>query len=97
MTREEFQDEGYCRLNLVTILSPAPQDIIKEKLNNAQSRLKELSKINEEAQNKILSSKAQKLLEFTEEQKKKYIEYNIKKNPPFYFKNKLLEKENAEE
>ena len=97
LTKEEFQDEGYCRLNLVTILSPAPQDIIKDKLNNAQSRLKELSKINEETQNKILFSKAQKLLEFTEEQKKKYIEYNIKKNPPFYFKNKLLEKENAEE
>ena len=97
LTKEEFQDEGYCRLNLVTILSPAPQDIIKDKLNNAQNRIKELSKINEETQNKILFSKAQKLLEFTEEQKKKYIEYNIKKNPPFYFKNKLLEKENAEE
>lgn len=97
LTKEEFQDEGYCRLNLVTILSPAPQDIIKEKLGNAQSRLKELGKINEETQNKILFSKAQKLLEFTEEQKKKYIEYNIKRNPPFYFKNKLLEKENAEE
>ena len=94
LTKEEFKEEGYNRLNLVTILSPAPQDIIKEKLLNAESRLEEL---NEKAQEKILSSHSKNLLEFTEEQKKKYVEYNIKNNPPIYFKNKLKEKEKETE
>ena len=87
-TREEFKEEGYNRLNLVTILSPAPQDIIKEKLLNAENRLEEL---NIKAQEKILNSHSKNLLEFSEEQKKKYIEYNIQKNPPIYFINKLKE------
>lgn len=94
LTKEEFKEERYNRLNLVTILSPAPQDIIKEKLLNAESRLEEL---NEKAQEKILSSHSKNLLEFTEEQKKKYVEYNIKNNPPIYFKNKLKEKEKETE
>lgn len=97
LTKEEFREEGYNRLNLVTILSPAPQDIIKEKLLNAQNRIKELNDINESSQNKILNSKAKNLLGFSEEQKKRYIEYNIKKNPPIYFKNKLEEKEQEAE
>lgn len=94
LTKEEFKEEGYNRLNLVTILSPAPQDIIKEKLLNAENRISEL---NEKAQEKILNSKSKNLLPFTEEQKKKYIEYNIKKNPPIYFKNKLEEIEKKTE
>lgn len=94
LTREEFKEEGYNRLNLVTILSPAPQDMIREKLLNAESRLEEL---NEKAQLKILESRSKNLSEFTEEQKKKYIEYNIKKNPPIYFRNKLREKEEEQE
>lgn len=94
LTKEEFKEEGYDRLNLVTILSPAPQDMIKEKLLNAESRLEEL---NEKAQLKILESRSKNLSEFTEEQRKKYIEYNIKKNPPIYFKNKLKEKEQVTE
>jgi hypothetical protein len=94
LTKEEFKKEGYSRLNLVTILSPAPQDMIKEKLFNAESRLEEL---NEKAQEKILESQSKNLLEFTEEQKKRYIEYNIKKNPPIYFKNKLKDKEQETE
>ena len=94
LTKEEFKEEGYNRLNLVTILSPAPQEIIKEKLLNAENRILEL---NEKAQEKILNSKSKNLLPFTEEQKKKYIEYNIKKNPPIYFKNKLEEIEKKTE
>ena len=94
LTKEEFKEEGYNRLNLVTILSPAPQEIIKEKLLNAENRISEL---NEKAQEKILNSKSKNLLPFTEEQKKKYIEYNIKKNPPIYFKNKLEEIEKKTE
>lgn len=94
LTKEEFKEEGYNRLNLVTILSPAPQEIIKEKLLNAENRISEL---NEKAQEKILNSKSKNLLPFTEEQKKKYIEYNIKKNPPIYFKNKLMEIEKKTE
>ena len=94
LTKEEFKEEGYSRLNLVTILSPAPQDMIKEKLFNAENRISEL---NEKAQEKILNSKSKNLLPFTEEQKKKYIEYNIKKNPPIYFKNKLEEIEKKTE
>lgn len=93
LTKEEFKEEGYNRLNLVTILSPAPQDIIKERLLNAEIRLEEL---NIKAQEKILASQSKNLLNFTEEQRKKYIEYNIKKNPPIYFKNKLKESENKE-
>ena len=93
LTKEEFKEEGYNRLNLVTILSPAPQDMIKEKLFNAESRLEELNK---KAQLKILESHSKNLSEFTEEQKKKYIEYNIKNNPPIYFRNKLKEKEEKE-
>ena len=93
LTKEEFKEEGYNRLNLVTILSPAPQDMIKEKLLNAESRLEEL---NEKAQLKILESRSKNLSEFTEEQRKKYIEYNIKKNPPIYFRNKLKEQETEE-
>ena len=94
LTKEEFKEEGYNRLNLVTILSPAPQEVIKEKLLNAENRISEL---NEKAQEKILDSKSKNLLPFTEEQKKKYIEYNIKKNPPIYFKNKLMEIEKKTE
>lgn len=94
LTKEEFKEEGYNRLNLVTILSPAPQEIIKEKLLNAENHISEL---NEKAQEKILNSKSKNLLPFTEEQKKKYIEYNIKKNPPIYFKNKLKDKEQETE
>ncbi len=94
LTKEEFKEEGYCRLNLVTILSPAPQEMIKEKLLNAESRLEEL---NEKAQLKILESHSKNLSEFTEEQRKKYIEYNIKKNPPIYFRNKLKDKEQETE
>ena len=93
LTKEEFKEEGYNRLNLVTILSPAPKEIIKEKLLNAKNRLEELGAINEEVQRKIINSKAQNLLEFSEEQRKKYIEYNIKKNPPVYFINKIKDKE----
>ena len=76
---------------MINIIS---QDMIKEKLFNAESRLEEL---NEKAQEKILESQSKSLLEFTEEQKKKYIEYNIKKNPPIYFKNKLKDKEQETE
>lgn len=94
LTKEEFKEEGYIRLNLVTILSPAPQDMIKEKLYNAESRLEEL---NEKAQDKILLSRSKNLLGFSQEQKEKYIEYNIKKNPPMYFKNKIKEKEKEED
>ena len=93
LTKEEFKEEGYNRLNLVTILSPAPQDMIKERLLNAELRLEEL---NEKAQEKILASQSKNLLEFTKEQREKYIEYNIKKNPPIYFKNKLKELEDKE-
>ena len=97
LTRIEFAAEGFNRLNLVTILSPAPQEIIKEKLGNVKNRLEELNAINESAQKKILLSQSKKLLEFSDEQKKQYIEYNIKKNPPIYFKNKLIEKNKVEE
>ena len=97
LTEQEFCAEGYNRLNLVTILSPAPQDIIREKLANAEKRLKEIGALNEEAQRKIISSKAKALSVFSEDQKKKYIEYNIKKNPPIYFRNRLIEIEKETE
>ena len=96
LTREEFKEEGFNRLNLVTILSPAPKEIIKEKLDNINRRMKELNDINENAQKKIINSKSKALLEFSDAQKKEYIEYNIKKNPPAYFKNKLEENDKNE-
>ena len=76
----------YNKLVRITILVLTEKEWIRDKLKEIQSKTnlpKNFMKINEEVCNKILSTS--QLKDFNEKERKKYIEYNIKPNPPLYF------------
>ena len=100
-TKEEFKEEGFSRLNTVTAFSAASGDTIDRKLEMANKELKKIARtggydeINKSAIKKIINTI--QLNDFTKVEREKYIEYNMKENPPELFKEILKaqrEKEN---
>lgn len=87
LVRDEFQNEGFTRLNNITAFSSASGDIIQKRLDQSMEMIKDITEINETAQKKIMATT--QLDKFTDEERERYIEYNINPKPPKLFREEL--------
>lgn len=86
LTRNEFNNE-YFDLKEIVVLLPPKEEWITSKLTEIYKALPALHEINEEACRKILTTK--QLDKFTGEDRKRFIEVNLKPNPAISLKQEL--------
>lgn len=82
-------DGKYCKMKKVNIILPPYNEWMIEKLKEIYSEIPNFKEINEEACRKILETT--QLDKYTNEERKKFVLFNMSNNPPFMFKNKLKE------
>ena len=88
LTTEKFEGE-YCDLKEISVLRPPDGQWIYKKLNEIYGQLPALQEINKEACKKILTSVSSSLDKFTGDERKRFIEINIKSNPKISLKREL--------
>lgn len=88
LVQERFNGT-YCDLKEILVLKPPENQWIYKKLTEIYNQIPALKEINKEACRKILASTSSGLDKFTGEEKKKFVEINIKENPQFSLKEKL--------
>ena len=88
LTQDEFNGE-YCDLKEISLLRPPDGQWIYKKLNEIYNQLPALQEINKEACKKILTSASSSLNKFTGNERKRFIEINIKSNPKISLKREL--------
>lgn len=86
----EATDGKYCKLKRVNVILPPYSEWLKNKLKEIYKERPNLESINQEACRKVLETT--QLDKYTNEERRKFILFNMTKNPPFSFRDKLEEK-----
>ena len=88
LVREKFNGK-YCDLKEISVLKPPEGKWIYKKLTEIYKQIPAFQNINEEACRKILKSASMDFDKFTNAERKRFIEVNIKLNPKISLKTKL--------
>lgn len=80
----------YCKLKRVNVILPPYNEWLKNKLTEIYKERPNLEAINQEACRKVLETT--QLDKYTNEERRKFILFNMTKEPPFLFKGKLKNK-----
>ena len=91
---ERIKKYGYDSLKKVMSLSPPNKEYMINELRKLYSQIDNLSEIQEKAQEKVLSTT--QLDDYSLEQKKNFIKYNMVDNPPCWFRNLIYHGGNDE-
>lgn len=92
----EATDGQYCKMKRVNVILPPYEEWMIKKLKEIYKEIPDLQAINEEACRKILETT--QLDNYTNEERKRFVLFNMTKKPPFMFRDKLkeIEEENEE-
>lgn len=91
---ERIKKYGYDSLKKVMSLSPPSKEYMINELRKLYSQIDNLSEIQEKAQNKVLTTT--QLDDYSLDQKKNFIKYNMVDNPPCLFRNLIYHGGNNE-
>lgn len=89
LTKERFDNE-YCDLRHITIISPPTKEWLESRLMETYSKIEDLTGINQEACQKIMTTT--QLDKNTGEERRKFVEVNMAIRPTISLKEKLKEK-----
>lgn len=85
LTQQEFAAEGYHHIRSVSILYPMKAEDVDAMLRIVKERIGQIELINAEAKRKILGTTQLDTI-CTNNQRQEFIQYNMTKNPPRWFK-----------
>lgn len=86
LTRERFNGKYIDMRQVITIRLPS-EDWIRGRLEELYKEISDISTINIEAQRKVLTTK--QLSEYTEQQRQKFTDCNMAKDPPIRFRDEI--------